>query len=78
MIIGCSVGVSSLCTYLIRCSHKQKKIILDQGQRGLRQSKAILLMAKSIDSFTRRNHPKSESDLYDKARIVLHDEDFKL
>ena len=76
--IGGSVCFSSLCMYLIRCSHRQKKIILDQGQMIQRQSKAILLMAKGIDRFTNQIHQGSNSDLYEEARIALQDENKKL
>ncbi len=67
LIISIMTGVGTLCLALYRCVHKQ-------GKRGLRQSQAILLMAKSIDNFTRKNHAGSESDLYDKAKITLSDE----
>ena len=67
LIIGIMAGVGTLCMALYRCVHKQ-------GQRGLRQSKAILLMAKTIDSLSKINHPDSESDLFDKATIALTDE----
>lgn len=67
LIIAGMAGVGTLCIALYRCVHKQ-------GKRGLRQSQAILLMAKSIDNFTKKNHPQSESDLYDKAKITLNDE----
>jgi len=67
VFMAVAVGIGTLFIALYRCVHKQ-------GKRGLRQSKAILLMAKSIDNFTKRNHPDSESDLYDKAEITLTDE----
>lgn len=50
------------------------RAVTKQAKRGLRQSQAILLMAKSMDHFTRRNHPESGSDLYTKAKITLEDE----
>ncbi len=67
LIIAVMGAVGTLCIALYRCVHKQ-------GERGLRQSKAILLMAKSIDDFTKRTHPESESDLYEKAEIALTNE----
>lgn len=67
LIIAGIVGGGTLCMALYRCVHKQ-------GKRGLRQSKAILLMAKSIDGFTKKNHPGDESDLYEKSEIALTDE----
>ena len=67
LIIAGIAGVATLCLALYRCVHKQ-------GKRGLRQSQAILLMAKSIDNFTRINHKGSVSDLFEKAKITLSDE----
>ena len=60
-------AVTTVFVALYRCVHKQ-------GKRGLRQSQAILLMAKSIDNFTKINHAGSVSDLYEKAKITLSDE----
>jgi len=67
LIIGGMIAVGTMCTTLYRCVHKQ-------GQRGLRVSKAILLMAKSIDSYSKRNHPESDSDLYTQADLTLKNE----
>ena len=67
LIIAGMAGVGTFCIAIHRCVQKQ-------GKRGLRQSQAILLMAKSIDNFTKKNHPYDESDLFDKAKITLKDE----
>ena len=67
LIVGVMMGVGTLCLALYRCVHKQ-------GQRGFRQSKTILLMAKTLDSLSKQNHPDNESDLFEKAKIALTDE----
>ena len=65
-----AAGVGALITAFMTLH----RAITKQTKRGLRQSQAILLMAKSIDNFTKNHHPGSESDLHAKAKITLEDE----
>lgn len=66
IIVGIG-GVASFCTAVYRCVHKQAK-------RGYRQSQAILLLTKSIEEQTKRDHPEYEGGLRDEAEIILKDE----
>ncbi len=64
------VAVASFCGVVYRCTHKQSK-------RGYRQSQAILLLTKTIEDQTKRNHKDYKGGLYEQARIMLKDENGK-
>ncbi len=66
IIIGIG-SVASLCGMLYRCVHKQ-------GKRGLRQSKTILILVKSIEEQIKRNHKDYTGSLFEEADILLKDE----
>lgn len=66
LIIGIG-GVASFCTAVYRCVQRQSK-------RGYRQSQAILILARSIEEQTMRDHPDYVGGLREEAEISLKDE----
>lgn len=67
LIIAGICGIGTFCTVVYRCVHKQQK-------RAYRQSQAILLLTKSIEEQTKRDHPDYHCNLHDEAKIILKDE----
>ncbi|MEE9573798.1 MAG: hypothetical protein V3W20_12165 [Candidatus Neomarinimicrobiota bacterium] len=67
VILASVGGAGSFITMLYRCVRKQ-------AVRSTNQSKAILLLAKSIEEQIKINHPDHQIDLFLKAEIILKDD----
>ncbi|KKM63436.1 hypothetical protein LCGC14_1511470 [marine sediment metagenome] len=59
-------GAGSFIAMLYRCVRKQ-------AVRSANQSKAILLLAKSIEEQTKFYHPEYHGGLFEEAEIILKD-----
>jgi len=71
IIILVLFGLGSFFAVLYRCVRKQ-------GQRGYRQSQAILLLTQTIEEQTKINHPEYSEDLTGKVELILKDENGNL
>ena len=67
LLIAAIGGTASFAGIVYRCVHRQAK-------RGYRQSQAILLLTKSIEEQTKRDHKDYPGGLYNQAEIILKDE----
>ena len=67
VILAAILGAGGFISALYRCVKKQ-------GQRGINQSKAILLLAKNIEEQTKRDHPDYTGELFAEAEIILIDD----